>query len=106
MDAELFTDGQRPELLRRMDLPIRVFVGLMLSLATMVMFGVTDPFRHVWVLELLTLIVMIATVLLFSMEILREPPLIRLFSVLGFCWVAILFGMTLIDYLTRGRWPL
>jgi len=26
--------------------------------------------------------------------------------VLGFCWVAILFGMTLIDYLTRGRFPL
>ncbi len=29
-----------------------------------------------------------------------------MWSIVGFCWLAILFGMTLIDYLTRGRWPL
>ena len=44
---------------------------------------------------------MVATVLLFSMEVRKEPPLTRVFSLLGFCWVAVLFGMTLIDYLTR-----
>ena len=106
MGGTLLTDEQRRALLRRMDMPFRVFAGLILSLGTLVMLGVTDPFRDVWVLELLVLVVMVVTVLLFSMEILREPPLIRLFSVLGFCWVGILFGMTLIDYLTRGRWPL
>ena len=106
MEGDLFTEGQARELLRRMGLPLRVFAGLMLSLGTLVLLGATTPFPTVWTVELAGLLVMVASVLLFSMEILREPPLIRLYSVLGFCWLCILFGMTLIDYLTRGRWPL
>ena len=51
--------------------------------------------------ELPILLCMVATVLLFSMEIIEDPPLTRLFSVIGFCWVGILFAMTMIDYLTR-----
>jgi cytochrome c oxidase subunit 4 len=35
------------------------------------------------------------------MEVIHEPPLVRLFSGLGFFWVAILVGMTLTDYLAR-----
>ena len=105
MDGPLLTADQRRAFLRRMDMPLRVFVGLALSLATLVLFGATTPFPQVWMLELATLVVMVVTVLLFSMEVVEEPPLIRLYAVLGFCWVAILFGMTLIDYLTRGRWP-
>ena len=106
MEGAFFTEGQARELLRRMGLPLRVFAGLMLSLGTLVLLGATTPFPTVWAIELAVLLVMVASVLLFSMEILREPPLIRLYSVLGFCWLCILFGMTLIDYLTRGRWPL
>ncbi len=106
MDGKPLTDAQRRDLLKRMDLPVRCFVGLLLLLATNVMFGVWRPFAEVWILEILVLLAMIVIVLLFSMEIVKEPPLIRLYSVLGFCWVAILFGMTLIDYLTRGRFPL
>lgn len=106
MKGALLTDDQRRALMRRMGLPIRVFVGLMLSLGTLVLLGATTPFASVWVVELLVLLAMVLTVILFSMDVVREPPLIRLFSALGFCWVCILFGMTLIDYLTRGRWPL
>ena len=106
MGGEFFNGGEGRELLRRMGLPLRVFAGLMLSLGTLVLFGATTPFPMVWIVELAVLLVMVASVLLFSMEIVREPPLIRLYAVLGFCWLCILFGMTLIDYLTRGRWPL
>ncbi len=106
MEGELFMDPQRHEFLRRMNLPIRVFVGLVLLLATTVMLGVLQPFEAVWIVELAVLLAMVVIVLLLSMEIVKEPPLIRLFSVVGFCWVAILFAMTLIDYLTRGRFPL
>ena len=44
---------------------------------------------------------MVATVILFAMEALEEPPIIRLFAGLGFFWVAILFSLTMIDYATR-----
>ena len=44
---------------------------------------------------------MIAMTLIFSMEAIHDPPLIRFFSALGFCWVGILFTMTMVDYLTR-----
>ena len=49
----------------------------------------------------LLMAVMVALILLVSMEVIHEPPLIRLFSGLGFFWVAILVGMTLTDYLAR-----
>ena len=44
---------------------------------------------------------LVLTVLLVSMEVLQEPPLMRLFAALGFFWVAIMFSMTLVDYLSR-----
>jgi cytochrome c oxidase subunit 4 len=44
---------------------------------------------------------MVLTVLLVSMEMIEEPPLVRVFSALGFFWVMIMFGMTLTDYLYR-----
>jgi hypothetical protein len=37
----------------------------------------------------------------FSMELARHKPIVRLFSFLGFFWASILFGMIMIDYLTR-----
>ncbi len=52
-------------------------------------------------LHVVVVAVMVALILLVSMEVIHEPPLIRLFSGLGFFWVAILVGMTLTDYLAR-----
>ena len=85
----------------RLRVPLFSFLVLMGLLAVNVVLGATLPFPQVWIIQLLVLVTMVAVVLLFSMEVLHEPPLIRLFSVLGFCWVGILFAMTLIDYLTR-----
>ncbi len=95
------TPEEKRKLMARMRVPAFSFVTLMGLLAVNVLLGATLPFPQVWIVQLLVLVTMVAVVLLFSMEVLHEPPLIRLFSVLGFCWVGILFAMTLIDYLTR-----
>ncbi len=81
--------------------PLLSFVALMMLLATNVTLGAALPFRAVWMIEALVVVCMVLIVLLVSMELLHEPPLIRLFSALGFFWVCIMFGMTLLDYLSR-----
>lgn len=95
------TRDERGDFVRRMKVPVFAFAGLLILLAVNVALGVLMPFPSVWIVELAVAVAMIVVVLLFSMEILHEPPLMRLFSLLGFCWVGILFTMTLIDYLTR-----
>ena len=89
------------DLRTQMRVPVLSFAALTLLLGVNVALGTFVPFTGLWMLELFVALAMVAVVLLFSMEILHEPPLIRLFSVLGFCWVGILFAMTLIDYTTR-----
>ncbi len=100
MDAKV-TEAQKRELLHRMRTPILTFAGLMglLSLNTFV--GWFQFFPETWALNLGVLALMIGVVLLFSMEVIKDPPLVRFFSALGFCWVGILFTMVLIDYTTR-----
>ena len=44
---------------------------------------------------------MVAIVILFAMEALKDPPITRLFAAIGFFWVAILFALTMVDYATR-----
>lgn len=95
------TDAEKQDFRRRMRVPTFAFAALLLLLGVNVLLGAWMPFGAVWLLELLVALAMIVVVMLFSMEVLHEPPLIRLFSVLGFCWVGILFAMTLIDYTTR-----
>ncbi len=92
---------EKRRLMARLRVPLWSFIGLMSLLAVNVVLGAILPFPQMWVVQLVVLVAMVVVVLLFSMEVLHEPPLIRLFSVLGFCWVGILFAMTLIDYLTR-----
>lgn len=95
------TDEEKQDFWRRMKVPTFAFAALLLLLGVNVLLGAWMPFGAVWIVELLVALAMIVVVMLFSMEVLHEPPLIRLFSVLGFCWVGILFAMTLIDYTTR-----
>ena len=94
-------DDQKNDVKARMRVPAISFAVLMALLAINVLLGATIPFEKVWILETVVLATMVVVVLLFSMEVIKEPPLIRLYAVLGFCWVSILFTMTLIDYLTR-----
>ncbi len=95
------TEADKRELWRRMRVPTYAFAALLGLLAVNVTLGSLMPFGAVWIVQLIVALIMVAVVLLFSMEVIHEPPLIRLFSVLGFCWLGILFAMTLIDYLTR-----
>ena len=91
----------RALLRRRLRTPVLTFLALLALLAVNVGLGATQPFAYAWAVELAVAGAMAAIVLLVSMEVLKEPPLIRLFAGLGFFWVAILLGMTLTDYLAR-----
>ncbi len=95
------TRSERQALVKHMRLPAISFVVLMLLLGVNVVLGSTLPFRGAYIVEAVATLCMVLTVLLVSMEVVREPPLIRLFSAVGFFWVAIMFGMTLVDYLSR-----
>ena len=95
------SDTDRALLKDRLRKPVLAFLALMSLLAVNVTLGATLPFEHVWALELVVVAAMALVVLLVSMEVLHEPPLVKLFSGLGFFWVAIMVGMTLTDYLGR-----
>ncbi len=96
LDAEA-----RRALWRRMRVPAFAFAALLAFLAAIVLLGLFAPsYAGSWVVIGLT-VCMAATVLLFSMEVREEAPLTRFFAGLGFAWVAILFGMTLLDYVSR-----
>lgn len=95
------TRADRALLRSRLRTPVRTFLALLALLAVNVALGATRPFRQVWIVELVVVAAMAAIILLVSMEVRREPPLVRLFAGVGFFWVAILFGMTLTDYLAR-----
>jgi cytochrome c oxidase subunit 4 len=97
----MMTPSEKRELWRHMREPVITFAVLLAFLAINVTVGWLQPFPAVWAVECAIMVAMIATVLLFSMEVIEEPALIKFFSILGFVWVAILFGMTMIDYVTR-----
>ena len=105
MQGRLFTEAQKRAFTRRMNVPLRVFVGLILSLGTMVLLGATTPAPWIWIVELAVLLVMVVVTMLYAMEVRDDLPLMRMWSLAGFAWLCILFGMVLIDYLTRGRFP-
>ncbi len=95
------TAKERRLLWRHMRTPAISFLALMCLLAINVALGVTLPFRHVWMVEAAVTLCMVLVVLLVSMEVWRDTPLIRVFSMLGFFWVLMMFTMTLTDYLGR-----
>ncbi len=95
------TEPTREAFLRHMRVPIFAFAALLLMLAVIVILGALVPSRTASFIELGVVICMVLTVLLFSMEVPSEPPLTRFFAGLGFVWVAILFGVTMLDYVTR-----
>lgn len=84
-----------------MRVPVFAFAALLLFLAAIVLLGALAPSRMASFIEIGLAVCMILTVLLFSMEVRLEAPLMRFFSLLGFAWVCILFGMVLLDYLSR-----
>ena len=87
---------------RHMREPVLTAGALLVMLGINVALGATLPFPNVWIVELIVASAMVVTILLFSMEVRHEPPLVKLFAGIGFFWVGILFAMTLVDYLSRA----
>ena len=101
--ARLFSlsPEDRHVLRSKMRVPLITLAILLALLGVNVLLGAWLPFRQAWMIEAAVTLAMVATVLIASMELPQEPPIIRFFALIGFFWVAILFTMTLVDYLTR-----
>jgi caa(3)-type oxidase subunit IV len=89
------------ELRDRLRTPAIVWLSLVVLLGIISAIGVVAPHGSWWIIEAVCLAIMISLVIVFSMELARHKPIVRLFSFLGFFWASILFGMIMIDYLTR-----
>lgn len=96
------SDEAERTLWHHMRTPAYTFVALLVMLGGIVLLGAILPFPSAWMVEAALAVTMVVTVLLFSMEVVKEPPMMRVFAAMGFFWVLILLGMTVIDYLTRG----
>lgn len=96
-----WSEEDRATLVEHLRTPVLTFLALMALLAVNVALGATLPFGHVWIVELGIVTIMAAIIILVSMEVMHERPLVKLFAGIGFFWVAILFAMTLTDYLAR-----
>ena len=90
-----------PRTREAMRVPVITTGVLLLLLLVEVLLALTTPFVACGYVEMAIAAIMVVIVLTSSMELTRAPPLIRLFSILGFFWLSILFGIMMIDYLTR-----
>ena len=95
------TSDDRALLRSKLRTPALTLAMLLLLLGVDVLMGQWLPFRQTWMIEAAATTLMVGIVLIVSMELGSEPPIIRFFAVIGFFWVAILFAMTLLDYLSR-----
>ncbi len=92
---------QPPDLRHALRGPIIVFVALLALLAVNVTLGALRPHGRLWPLELSIVAIMVSITILYSMEAIQQVAVIRLFSMLGFVWLGILFGLTMLDYVSR-----
>lgn len=90
-----------PDLKRQLRTPFLTMLTLLALLGVNVVLGVFFITGRMWIAEVAIATAMVATVIVVAMEAHKEPPLIQLFSGLGFFWVAILFTLTMVDYATR-----
>lgn len=90
-----------PALRPRIKTPLLVLVASLVLLGINVLLGALDPHGQIWILEVFIAMTMVALVILFSMELLEQPGITRIFGALGFFWVLILLTLTVLDYATR-----
>ena len=100
MSARLSEEDRRA-IWSAMRVPVFAFAALLGFLAAIVLLGALVPGRTASFIEAGLTLCMIGTVLLFSMEVREEAPLLRFYAALGFCWLTILLAVTMIDYVTR-----
>lgn len=86
---------------QHMRVPAFAAVALLFFLLCIVLLGTIVPGRAASFLEAGITVCMMTTVLLFSMEVRHQPSLVRLYASFGFAWLAVLAGMTMVDYWTR-----
>ncbi len=101
MSGRLPDPAEQRTIRAHMRVPFLAFVALLGFLAAIVLLGALVPSSTASYLEAGLTICMVLTVLLFSMEVREEPPLMRFYAALSFCWLAILCTVTMIDYWTR-----
>ncbi len=97
----ILPEPSRRELLHHIRVPVFAFLARLAMLRLILALDALVPSRTASFIKFGILICMVRTVVLFSMEVPSEPPLMRLFAGLGFGWVVILGGVTILDYLTR-----
>jgi cytochrome c oxidase subunit 4 len=90
-----------PELKHHLRTPLLTMLALLSLLGVNVLLGIFFISGHAWIIEMIIAATIVAIVILFAMEVVKDPPIIRLFAGLGFFWVAILFSLTMVDYATR-----
>jgi cytochrome c oxidase subunit 4 len=95
------SEADKRRIWRHMRVPVFTFAALLGLLACIVLLGALAPSRTASFLEAGLTLCMILTVLIFSMEVREEAPLMRFYAGLGFCWLTILVAITMVDYLTR-----
>lgn len=90
-----------PELKHHLRTPVLTLIALLGLLGINVLLGIFFISGHIWIAEAFVATTMVAIVILFAMEALKDAPITRLFAAIGFVWVLILFSLTMVDYVTR-----
>lgn len=89
------------ELKRALLPPVLTLIALLGLLLLDSLLGYFFIAGHIWILEVFVSIAMVAVVLVMSMEGRTDPALMRLFTGIGFFWLCILVGLSMVDYTTR-----
>ncbi len=86
----------------KMRVPVFTFIALLGFLAAIILLGELAPAARITRFLIAGIVLcMILTVLFFAMDVRLEGALMRFYAFLGFCWLTILLGMTMLDYWTR-----
>ena len=101
MSGRMPDAAESREIWTHMRVPVFAFVALLCFLAAIVLLSALAPSSATSYIVAGLVICMVLTVLLFTMEVREETPLMRFYAGLSFCWLAILFTMTMVDYWTR-----
>ena len=102
MSTWQLSEAEKRAIWGSMRVPVFTFVALIALLGGIVLLGLLAPPSHTTQFLIAGLaLCMILTVLLFAMDVRLEHGLMRFYAFLGFCWLTILIGMTMLDYWTR-----
>ena len=87
-------------------MPVRTYITVYIALMILLVLTVGAAFIDLGPLNLVVAMAIAITkavlIVLFFMHIRYAGPLSRLFAVIGFFWLMILFVQTLTDYITRS----